>query len=143
VGALMNRRGLLATVHIAKKELALDESTYRAVLERVTGGRADSAADLTDDELGQVVDHFKAHGWTNKKKRFSGQPHVRKVWALWGEMHRAGIVKGAMRPALRAFVKRMTGVTDPEWLDPSQARTVIESLKQWRARAEAGHVDGQ
>lgn len=132
----MNRRGLLALVHVAKKELGLDESIYRVVLEQVSGGR-DSAANLTDEELGQVLNRFRASGWTNQKKRFSAKGHVRKVWALWGEMHRAGFVHGALRPGLRAFVKRMTGVTDPEWLDPAQARTVIESLKQWRARAEA------
>lgn len=136
----MNRRGLLASVHIARKDLGLDEETYRAVLEQVSGGR-DSAAHLTDEELGAVLDHFRARGWSPAKKRFSSKPHVRKVWALWGQMHRDGLVHGELRPALRAFVKRMTGITDPEWLDPAQARTVIEALKQWRSRVEAGHVE--
>lgn len=133
----MNRRGLIAMVHIARKDLALDEGTYRAVLERISGGR-DSAADLTDEELSQVVDDFRRRGW--KPKRSSGRSdkaYVRKVWAIWGAMHRDGIVHGEMRPGLRAFVKRMTGVGDPEWLDPAQSRTVIEALKQWRTRVEA------
>lgn len=137
----MNRRGLLASVHIARKDLGLDESTYRSVLEQVSGGR-DSAAHLTDEELGAVLDRFRASGWSPRKRRFSEKAHVRKVWALWGEMHRAGLVHGPMRAGLRSFVKRMTGLTDPEWLDPMQARTVIEALKQWRAREERRGPDG-
>ncbi len=40
----MSRRDLLAQIHIAKKQVGLDDGTYRAVLERVAG--RSSAADL-------------------------------------------------------------------------------------------------
>jgi hypothetical protein len=36
--------------------------------------------------------------------------------------------------ALLAFVKRQTGVDNPEWLDGAQANKVIEGLKAWHAR---------
>jgi phage gp16-like protein len=142
----MNRRSLLAMVHIAKKDIGLDDETYRAVLVNVSGGR-DSAKDLTDDELGQVLDGFRLRGWRPTRKgkainRRSDKPYVRKVWAIWGEMHRAGLVKGEARAALRSFVTRMTGVTDPEWLDPKQGSVVIEALKQWRERASKGVTGG-
>lgn len=134
----MNRRALLAMVHIARKDLGLDEDTYRDVLERVTG-RA-SARDLDERDLSKVIDAFKVKGWQPKAgKRHvtkSDKPYVRKVYALWGELHRKGIVKGESRGALRAFVKRTTTATDPEWLTLDQAMTVIEALKQWRARVE-------
>lgn len=142
----MNRRSLLAMVHIAAKDIGLDEETYRAALANVSGGR-DSAKDLTDDELGQVLDGFRRNGWRPTKKgrpinRLSDKPYVRKVWALWGEMHRSGLIQGDARAALRAFVERMTGLTDPEWLDPKQGRVVIEALKQWAARPRTGESHG-
>lgn len=135
----MNRRGLLALVHLARKQLALDEDTYRLALEQVTG--KSSAAELSDGELGRVVDHFRTKGWAPKPKgksaprpRPSDNRHVRKVWAIWGEMCKAGTVRNPTRAALRAFVERMTGVTDPEWLSPAQANVVVEGLKAWRER---------
>jgi phage gp16-like protein len=132
----MNRRGLLALVHCARKDLALSEDTYRAVLEQVAG--ASSARDLDDRQLGKVVDHFKRLGWKPKNQaaqRPSDNPQARKIWALWGDLcKRKGLVRTPTRAALRAFCKRLTGVSDPEWLTPEQANTVIENLKTWRAR---------
>lgn len=127
----MNRRGLLSMVHIARKDLALDEGAYRALLERMTG--RSSAKDLTDQQLLVVVDEFKRLGFRPKRKR-SDRPEVRKIFALWSAMVADGIVRGAPRPALRSFVERMTGVTDPEWLSPEQANIVIEALKAWQRR---------
>lgn len=136
----MNRRALLAMLHIARKDLGLDEDTYRAVLERVTG--SSSAARLTDHEIAKVVDAFRLQGWVPKR---NGQPttkrsapHVRKVWAIWGDMCKAGIPREPTRHALRAFVERMTGVADPEWLDAQQTNVVVEALKAWQVRERAG-----
>lgn len=144
----MNRRGLLAMVHIARKDLGLDEETYRSALEQVAGKA--SASELSDAELLRAVDHFRAHGWApkaagGKPRRQSDAPHVRKVWAIWGDMCRSGAVRSPTRAALRAFVERMTGCSDPEWMTPAQANQVIEGLKAWRAREERaakGDTDG-
>jgi hypothetical protein len=38
------------------------------------------------------------------------------------------------RDGLRAFVRRMASIEDPNWLSLSDARKVIEGLKAWRAR---------
>lgn len=131
----MNRRGLLALVHCARKDLALDEETYRAVLERVAGKA--SASELGDGELGRVVDHFRSLGWTPKSgKAPTRNGHVRKLWAVWAELCSSGRVRSPTRAALKAFVKRMTGVDDPEWLDAGQVNKVIESLKKWGDRVE-------
>lgn len=144
----MNRRGLLAMVHIARKDLGLDEETYRAALEQVAAGKS-SAAELSDAELSRMVDHFRAHGWTPKTTtgrpvRRSDASHVRKVWAIWGDMCKAGIVRTPTRAALRAFVERMTGRADPEWLTPLEANRVIEGLKAWREREQAKpSIDGE
>lgn len=129
-----NRRALLARVHLAKKELALHDDSYRAVLERI-GGRS-SAADIDDAGLVRVVAEFQRLGWKPRSFRpGSKKPHVRKVWAVWGSMK--PILRDPSADGLRGYVKRMTGVDDPEWLDGTQANTVVEGLKAWRRREMA------
>lgn len=135
----MNRRALLAMVHCAKKDLGLDDDVYRTVLERVTGRT--SAAELDDRDLSRVVDAFRRQGWQPKagsRGKRSEKPYVRFMWALWNQLVAAKVVRArAPRQALRAFIERLTGVTDPEWLTPEQGRVVIEALKAWQARVNA------
>lgn len=135
----MSRKSRLAMVHIACKDLGLDDGAYRSLLERITG--ASSAKGLDDRALGRVIDEFKRLGWKPKAgslgKR-SADPQVRMVWALWSQLVSAKAVRArSPRAALRAFVARQTGVADPEWLDSAQARSLIEQLKKWLDRVEA------
>jgi phage gp16-like protein len=141
----MNRRGLLALVHCAQKDLGIDEYAYRKMLEGLTGKT--SAKLCSDGELGRVVDHLRRLGWTPAKggrpapppKGPSRNGHVRKVWAVWGDLCTKGVVRAApdaQRGALKAFVKRMTGLDDPEWMSPHEANRVIEALKKWAERAD-------
>jgi phage gp16-like protein len=136
----MARRALLAKCHIAKKELGLDDSIYREVLARVTGH--DSASKLSDKQLVDALDEFRRLGWqprtSDRPAPRSQKPHVRKVWAVWGALKRSGAVRSPTKAALRAFVQKMTGVTDPEWLSPDDANKVIEGLKAWLARHGKG-----
>lgn len=129
-----DRRALLAQVHIARKDLALEEDSYRALLQRVAG--TESAGTCTVPQLLAVVAEFKRLGWAQKVKRpASRHAHVRKVYAVWGDMK--GLVDNHSRQALDAFVHRQTGVSSPEWLDGPQANKVTEGLKAWRARLVA------
>lgn len=131
-------RALLAKVHIAKKELALADESYRAILERVTG-RA-SSRDCTERQLEQLLAEFKRLGWVPKTKagaaRISDKPHVRKVYALWREAGVVGAVDNASKEALRAFVVRQTGKSAPEFCSPDEANKVCEGLKAMIRRAE-------
>lgn len=153
-GVANDRNRLLAKVHVAKRQLALDDDTYRDILERVTGRR--SAKDATMNELVRVLGAFRKSGWsaewldgnsgnsaTAARTRKSAKPHVRKIWAVWSAMCKAGYITAEdKRAALRAFVAKRTQVADPEWLTPEQAATVIESLKQWQKRAAAESKGG-
>ncbi len=132
----MSRRDMLAKIHIAKKDLGLDDDLYRDALERVTGER--SASKLSHSQLEAVLGEFRSRGWKPKRRKRSGKPEVRKVFALWGELREMGV---ATAPGPHGFVKRMTrseekpdGVEDPEFMDPQEARKVIEALKDWIVR---------
>lgn len=58
------KRTLIAKIHIAKKDLAMDDDTYRDVLVRVTG--KNSCKDMTLNELKKVIQDLKRLGFTVK-----------------------------------------------------------------------------
>ena len=128
----MSRDPQLAQIHIAKKQLGLDDETYRAVLMRVT--RKVSSAAMNPAERSKVIAEMKRLGFKPRGKftarKASDKPYVRKVFALWGELKRKGLWRDPNPASLRAFVKKMTGVADPEWLSFAQATVVIEALKK-------------
>lgn len=140
---------LIAQVHIAKKDLALDDDTYRHMLMTVTG--KSSCADMSERQLRQVLDHAKALGWkprgakTGRRKVSPGSRHkkphektvVDKIRALWIGMGKAGYIRDASEKALGNYCHRMVGKHSPDWLTAWEAHRVIESLKQWRNRMEA------
>lgn len=136
----MNRRALLAKVHVAKKELGLDEDLYRMTLRKVTGH--ESAAACTDAELARFLYHCRERGWAPKKRagaELSKRREIRMIWAIWGELCSIpGAAHTPTRAGLRAFVARQSGVEEPEWLSSDKARLVIEALKAWRDRAKKG-----
>jgi phage gp16-like protein len=129
----MSHPGMLAKIHIAKKDLALDEEAYRGLLRRVAG--VASSRDLSDRQADAVITEMKRLGW--KPQAATGAPsaraELRKLYALWGALH-AGPLD---RDALRAWVKSRFGVSAPEFLKPAQAREAIEQLKAWQKRVRA------
>lgn len=134
-----NRRALLAKVHVARKQMALDESTYRAIVQRVTGRQ--SAGDSTDAQLVALLAEFRRQGWEPQQggRRRSDKPYVRKIYAIWRELR--PLLDDAGDEALRGFCQRQThsvknpdGIADPEWLSPSEATKVIRGLEAWLQR---------
>ena len=129
---------LIKKIHVAKRQLGLGEEEYRSVLTVTTG--KDSAAAMSDPELALALAAFEALGFKSTFKgapdgRKSARPGVRLIFGLWTELGRRGAVEHADRKALFAFVKRMTGVDHPDWLDNRQVNTIVEALKAMRHRA--------
>lgn len=141
----MMRNQMLAKLHVAKKELGLDDTTYRAVLERITGET--SAADLSDRQLVAVLEEVKRLGFgvpSKAPRRAGSRPlatsaHAGKIRALWIALYNLGLVDNPAESALAAFVARQTGVSALQWLRPDQGFKVIEALKSWASRK--GGVD--
>lgn len=131
------RGRLYAKLHIARKELNLDDDSYRAVLVRVGGHY--SAKEMSPSQIEAVLAEFVRLGWkpkpapSGRRTPDSAKPYVRKVYAIWNEMAPM-LDSGGTREALRAFVQRQTGVSAPEFLDAEQATLVVEGLKVWKAR---------
>ena len=133
------RKAMLAKVHIAKKQLQLDDVAYGDVLERVTG--VASAQTLTQPQLDAVLREFKRLGWGGSAscKPLSAKPQVRMIYGVWKDLR--PYLRDPSPEALRAFVARHTrsklhpdGVSAPEFLDSKQGNLVVEGLKAWLAR---------
>ena len=129
-----DRRGMLAKIHVAKKQLALTDDSYRDVVKRVTG--ADSSRDCTDGQLERLLGEFARLGFTAVSKPKPGKPWVRKIHAIWKEL--APLLDNATGTTLNGFVQRQTGIMRAEWLDSKQATKVIQGLEGWLGRLKAG-----
>lgn len=141
-----DRRAMLAKVHLAAKDLALDEDARRDVLERVTGRR--SSADCSDAQLDAVIAEFKRLGWKPKvaggaepAQRRAGRPPAAshpvalKARAMWISLWNLGVVRNGAESGLEAFAKRQLGVDRLQWADQAQGFRLIEALKAMAERA--------
>jgi len=149
----------LATIHVAKKQLGLDEDTYRAVLNRVTGKSSSGA--MTEAERVAVVDEMRRLGFRPVLRGVGGTGgaaegrskgarsglqgrFAKQLQAYWIDLWNLGLVRDRTDAALVAFVRRQTRIDDPKWvLDAATAASAIEAMKGWMARdAGVSWADG-
>ena len=153
------RNRALAKIHIAKKELCLDDDTYRDFLERHTGQR--TATYLEPAEWGVVLEEFKKLGAEFKRPATDGsridpfervkanlvveqgqKPQEALVNALWDELDRQGAFDTGSFAKIETFMKGMgVAVTHPRFCNTKQFNQVIEALKKWLHRHVAKHGD--
>ncbi|MCB5204232.1 regulatory protein GemA [Neorhizobium sp. T786] len=132
-----------AAIHVAKKQLGLDEDTYRGKLQLITG--KSSTKDMSEAERQKVLTVFRNEGFTpasatrreGGRQKLSGK-FAKKLQALWIAAYNLGIVRDRDDAALETFIKRQTGIERERWLrHADDASKVIDALKGWIAR-EAG-----
>jgi len=136
---MTDRRAMIAKIHVAKKQMDLDDDSYRAILVRVTGHT--SAKDCSDADLERLLAEFKRQGFKPVSTP-SGKPHVRLIYALWQRLK--PFLDAPTDATLAAFVQKQTrsqrapmGIVKPEWLNAESAKPVIEGLKGWLDREQA------
>ncbi|MGH1460979.1 MAG: gp16 family protein [Neptuniibacter sp.] len=148
-----NRKAALAQIHIAKKQLGMDDDVYRDALEQITGKRSCSGMHIS--ELYLVIKHMEKCGFKTKrqsqktgrsqKKQYSPKSKgqvIDVMRAIWIEMHHEGIVDDGSEMALTRWAERQSstlnsgvGIAELEWLERTKhVGPVLESLKQWRTR---------
>ena len=142
-----NRQRLIRLIHVAKRDLSLDDDTYRSILLRF-GGK-ESSSDLTVPKLEQVLEHLKRSGFKVRSKGKAAKPKAvqakpsrplaldaesKKIRALWLFLHELGAVKNPSEEALAAYVKRIAGVDALQWISGEQAERLIETMKKWAMR---------
>lgn len=137
----------LAAIHVLKTKLQMVDDDYRALLVQLTG--KNSSKLLADRERQAVRDHLQKlaermgvvkpfRGRTGAKsfaeKKAQTPPLERKVWALWNQLHRDGLVRDNSPAALSAWVQRTVHVAALVWCNDAQLVTLIEALKRWGER---------
>jgi len=98
---------------------------------------------MTPRERKALLEEMRAHGFRRIERperrnedATPGNGQLQKILALWAELVATGTLHDGSEKALRAFVKRMTGLEAARWLTAAQSNKVIEGLKAWLARAK-------
>jgi hypothetical protein len=128
----------LAKIHVAKKELAITDESYRDILR--LHFKVDSAKALTDRQATVLINLFKSKGWEPKQptrprknpdfieiKPGPAAKQQRKVLALWNAL-------GYGMDKLHSRVKTQFGVERFEWLTAGPALHVLITDLEARAR---------
>jgi phage gp16-like protein len=145
------RNLMLAKIHVAKKELSLSDVDYRAVLN--TGWSVESAKELTDPQLIEVINHFKSKGWqpnSGVKKKFGEtkvpdikpgvdddrKPLINKIEAQLSELGRLQGRRVSWAYA-EAILRRQGGERYLNWASNEALENVIRALFYALKKAEA------
>jgi len=136
---MTQRNRTIQLIHVARRELNLDEDTYRSLIEQTTG--KESLKELTIPQLTAVLDRMKASGFKVRTKRpqdvaLASDDQSKKIRALWLHLHTHGEVKNPSERALLAYVERQTHVSALHFLSSTNASKVIERLKKWCERKD-------
>ncbi len=144
-----DRNKLIQLIHVAKRDLKLEDDIYRSILQRIGG--MSSTLEMTVPNLMLVLQHMKDSGFkvrtTKPAKAKQSRPlaqdaESKKIRALWLFLHEIGIVKNPSEAALASYVKRMTGVEALQWINGDQAALLIEAQKKWAMRKLPDVVKG-
>lgn len=136
----MSRNNLLAQVHIAKKQLGMDDDMYERFLRLHTRGKT-SAKDLSITELQVLITAFKHAGFKPALNKSKGVKYKaatsRKIVSLWIQLKDAGKVRNSSDKALRQWCQtacELEELPSLDWLDEDNSAKCIEALKSWLAR---------
>lgn len=127
------RKRELAKIHVAKKQLGINEEVYRQMLQEIAG--VVSARDLDDEGRRAVIEHLVSRGFKLKrgKKPYPGTPNnlfatdrglqLRKVEAILSENRKSWTYADAI-------AKRMFGVERVGWCHSEQLQGIITALEK-------------
>ena len=138
-----------AAIHVLKSKLQLSESDYRALLVNLTN--KSSSKDMSATEQRKVREHMQGlaerMGLAQPTRRRpltqaqfeqvkqDASPKERKLWALWHQLGRDGLVQNTSTQALNAWIQRQVGVSALRFCSTAQLDILIEAAKAWQERS--------
>ena len=138
----------IGAIHVLKAKLRLSDDDYRALLKGLT--LKTSSKDMSPAEQQKVRYHMQ--GLAERagvvqptrrrpmpaarfaKSKADATPKERKVWALWHQLGRDGVVRDTSPQALNKWIERQIGVSALVFANWAQLDTLIEALKAWQQR---------
>lgn len=145
------RNTLTKLIHTGRRALGLDDETYRAMLENITGLRSCGDKKMTQKNMTAVLTRMRELGFeaapksSVKSKAAPKTPlatprQLGRVRGLWQRMYAFAIVHDSSDRALDAYCRRMLGCHLGA-CTAAQCQRLIECLKQWwRRSANPAHV---
>lgn len=127
-----SRRALTAQVHIAKKDLAMDDDAYRAMLNERFG--VESSGSLGILKLKDLVAHFEKLGWVPKRNPNPRNDIVRLCKRIWAQCYSLG------RPVPDygdAIAKQMFNIEKVTWCNAEQLRAITTALAKQQSKEGA------
>lgn len=128
----MNR--LKGKIHIAKAQLGMEESDYRALLLRITG--KDSCGKMQIGELEAVLKEMKRLGFVAKSPKGAGKkpPMAKTKQAMTAKIE--AILSDLQLPWAYAhgMAKKMFGRERLEWLNHQELRKLLQALAVYQSR---------
>lgn len=134
-------RKKLGLIHLAKKNLAMDDDDYRAMLLRVAGVESSKMLDAVG--FAAVMEELEKLGFVSTAARekkqepyrqgshatYAQRSLIRRLWQAYkGEED---------MPGLRRWLQRQFKVSDPRFLDRETTRKVIFALKNFKPKTQA------
>jgi phage gp16-like protein len=121
------RRGLLAKVHIAKKELGLSDGIYREILAREFG--VSTAAALSRQEMERLIDLFRSWGWIPQR----GPEKKSHLEALRERIIQEAEAASFTGKRLRGLCRIICQTDDPIWCtDTEKLKRLLAALTKYR-----------
>lgn len=122
----------LARIHLAAKELGLDEAAYRDVLRQLTG--KDSAGAMDARQRWKVLQELGRMGAKSGGPGFPGRPQTTRNQALIGKIE--ALLADAKRPwsYVDAMAQRMFQHNQVKDCDADQLRRIVAALEIDRRR---------
>lgn len=130
--AYPSRRALTAQVHIAKKDLAMDDEAYRAMLRELYG--TESSGSLSFPNLMHLVAHFEKLGWVPKRNPSPRNNIAKLCKRIWAQCYSLG------RPVPDygdAIAKQMFGIDKVVWCNAEQLRGITTALAKQQTKEGA------
>lgn len=138
----------IKAIHAMKRELAMTDDCYRALVSRVSDGTTETSAALSSNQRRVLKDELRRLGaGRHTQERFrpqadKGRPfrpartdQQAMIRGLWAELAGLGRLKDTSEDALAAFILRQAKVDALQFVGVGEAQAVITALKAWMRRA--------
>lgn len=139
----------IAAIHVLKSQLRLQDDDYRALLLQLTGKASSKAMGVGEqrtvrehlqrlaERMGVAQPATRRRPLTREqfeRAKLEASPRERKVFAMWSQLGRDGLIANPSGQALNAWVERTVHVSALRFCNDAQLDTLIEALKAWQAR---------
>lgn len=139
-----HHRRLYTLLAVGKRDLAMSEDAYRALLARHGASERQgriSASTMTLASLEAALAELRSKGFKPQPAR--GSAHrvrddriglIKKITAVWCALADAGVVRSRGEAAMVKWCATHTGVARLQWANKADLVRAVEALKLWAAR---------